>query len=206
MRYDIEKNLARAAIPHDVHVHQRRWSKEELCSIQIGLAKASETGRVILKNDYPIVSIVNGMAFVLIELASTEALGTVATTSGGISVKGLDDGWNDTFLGTYFFTRLPDKADGTKSLRTRFIEGTLEDPATGSAASDLAAYLALTEGEAGQAIRFAITQGVEMGRTSEIGVEIVLAKDGGIKDLFLEGSAASVMEGRIAVGRETSGD
>ncbi|KAF2730108.1 Diaminopimelate epimerase-like protein [Polyplosphaeria fusca] len=204
LRYDIGTNLARAAIPHDVHIHQRKWSQEELSSTQASLATAAQKGQISLREEYPIVSIVKGMAFVLIELESTDALGLVATTAKSTLIDGLDEGWNDTFVGTYFFTRLPDGPDGTKCVRTRMIEGALEDPATGSAASDLAAYLALVEGKPGKALRYAITQGVEMGRRSEIGIEVVLAKDGGISDLYLEGCAVPVMEGTLTVGRGAS--
>lgn len=79
------------------------------------------------------------------------------------------------------------------------IEKTLEDPATGSAASDLAGYLSLTEGKPGATIKFAITQGVEMGRRSNIGLEIVMAEKSGIEGVFLQGSAVQVMEGRLKV-------
>lgn len=79
------------------------------------------------------------------------------------------------------------------------IEGPLEDPATGSAASDLVAYLSLNDGKAGETLKYELTQGVEMGRKSDIFIDVVMAQEGGIETLYLEGEAVQVMEGRLTV-------
>jgi predicted PhzF superfamily epimerase YddE/YHI9 len=79
------------------------------------------------------------------------------------------------------------------------IEGPLEDPATGSAASDLAAYLSLKEGKPGALLRYEIVQGVEMGRRSEIFIDVKLDGKGAISELFLEGGAVRVMDGRLTI-------
>jgi L-cysteine desulfidase len=60
LQYDVGKNRARAAIPHDVHTHQKTLTRAEVCGIQPPLARASESGRITLKENFPIVSIVNG--------------------------------------------------------------------------------------------------------------------------------------------------
>jgi trans-2,3-dihydro-3-hydroxyanthranilate isomerase len=76
--------------------------------------------------------------------------------------------------------------------------GIPEDPATGSASAILAAQLLsagiLTEGET----RFALQQGVEMGRPSEIGLTTVV-KDGVLAEVRIAGSAVPVSSGRIRV-------
>lgn len=46
--------------------------------------------------------------------------------------------------------------------------------------------------------RYKITQGVEMGRRSDIYIDVVL-DDKTISKLYLEGEAMEVMEGRLAV-------
>ncbi|KAF2001435.1 Diaminopimelate epimerase-like protein [Amniculicola lignicola CBS 123094] len=199
LQYDVAKKTARAAIPHDIHVHKTTWSKENLSATQSQLAEASRKQDVNLKDEYPVASIVKGMTFILIELENEDALGRVATTALRPHVEGLDDGWDKTFVGCYFYVRYPDKDDGTRVLRTRMIEGTLEDSATGSAASDLAGYLSLLEGKPKQRLRYEITQGVEMGRKSDISLEVVMAESEGIETLYLEGSAVEVMEGRLTV-------
>lgn len=72
--------------------------------------------------------------------------------------------------------------------------GSVEDPATGSAAGSLAAYLVQNEKlRAGQTL--AITQGVEMGRPSEIRAEV--AVDRGRLIPKVSGSAVPILEAHI---------
>lgn len=139
------------------------------------------------------------MTFVLVELDSLEALAMVSLAGQSVEIDGLDPGWNDTFVGTYFYVRTGKSAEGATQLRTRMIEGPLEDPATGSAASDLVAYLSLQEGKAGETLTYELIQGVEMGRRSEIFIDVVMAKGGGIETVYLEGGAVQVIEGRLTV-------
>ena len=84
------------------------------------------------------------------------------------------------------------------------IEGTLEDSATGSAASGLAAYLSLVDlNGRGKSYDYDIVQGVEMGRRSEIGVTVIRSENGeSIKHLELRGRAVKISEGQILVKEE----
>lgn len=196
LRYDVAKRTARAAIPHDVHVHKKRWGSGELFKLQPGLAMAHGQGLVKVYDDYPIVSIVKGMTFILVELESVEALAKVSLAGKSVEIDGLDQGWHDTFIGTYFYVRTGKSQGGGTQLRTRMIEGPLEDPATGSAASCLVAYLSLNEGKAGETLKYELVQGVEMGRRSEILIDVDMAKDG-IEAVYLEGGAVQIIEGRV---------
>jgi trans-2,3-dihydro-3-hydroxyanthranilate isomerase len=69
-----------------------------------------------------------------------------------------------------------------------------EDPATGSAAGSLGAYL-VKHGRLGLAERLAIKQGVEMGRTSHIKVQI--HEDRGKLVPRVTGSAVRILEGTL---------
>jgi PhzF family phenazine biosynthesis protein len=138
------------------------------------------------------------MTFVLVELDNLEALNLVALAGSSIKISGLDEGWDKTFIGTYFFVRTGKTSEGATVVRTRMIEGPLEDPATGSAASALAAYLSLDEDRSGVR-RYEIVQGVEMGRRSEIAIEVEKDGSGSISKVFLEGGAVRVMEGRLTI-------
>lgn len=75
------------------------------------------------------------------------------------------------------------------------VEGAFEDPATGSASCGLAALLALKEGLEGRTT-FELVQGVEMGRRSEIGIELVM-REGKIQTIELIGKAVEVMQGKV---------
>lgn len=184
--------FAKAHIPHNVHIHSKPLLQSHLCDLQPGLASLAEGA---LK-DSPVVSIVKGMTFALVELPDLETLSKASTTAEHTKAD-LDLDWDDSFVACYFYVRPSSPVDGKRQLRTRMIEYTLEDPATGSAASALSAYLTMQEGEAGQTLAYEIVQGVEMGRRSEIGVEVCLGKDRRIEDVVLSGKAVQVMEGRL---------
>jgi PhzF family phenazine biosynthesis protein len=71
-------------------------------------------------------------------------------------------------------------------------DGPVEDPATGSAGSALASYLASGKGDGEK--RYRIVQGVEMGRKSVVDVGITV-EAGKVEAVTLEGEAVVVMEG-----------
>ncbi|MEO6323220.1 MAG: PhzF family phenazine biosynthesis protein [Thermoanaerobaculia bacterium] len=74
--------------------------------------------------------------------------------------------------------------------------GVPEDPATGSAAGPLGVYLALQEALPGGAPSFTIDQGVEMGRPSQLEVEVLL--DGNVPTgVRVSGAAVKMMEGSL---------
>jgi len=150
------------------HIHERRWTRDELSELQPPLAEAHQKSSIALRNDFAIVSIVKGMTFVLVELDDLEQLKLASLAGGSVDIGELDEGWDDTFIGLYFFVRTGHSRGGVVTLQTRMIEGSLEDPATGSAASALTAYLSLGGGSSGETLSYEIVQGVEMGRRSEI--------------------------------------
>ncbi len=87
-------------------------------------------------------------------------------------------------------------------VRTRILEFAMEDPATGSAAIALSAWLSLKGGERGRSGgtgRFEITQGVEMGRSSVIGVEVVVGDRKRVERVRLSGSAVWIMKGSLTI-------
>lgn len=89
------------------------------------------------------------MSQINIQLPSLEALSAVVTTSGHVPGDETyhDAGWRSSLVVTYFFVRgVYDEVLGREVIRTRMVEGQLEDPATGSAACGLVAYLTLAEG------------------------------------------------------------
>lgn len=151
LRYVISEKVAKAAIPHDIHIHKKKYSRESLLGFQPGLNKAGRSGASGLKVESDLVSIVKGMTFALVELEDENALRVVSTTSG-VVIAELDEGWNQSSVGTYFYVRLANSENGTLNL----IEGLLEDPATGSAASTVTGYLSLKQGKPNQTLKFAV--------------------------------------------------
>lgn len=190
-----------AKIAHNTHIHAARFPLAELLRLHPSLAPFYTAKDVT----FPLFSIVNGMSQAFIELPSLEALAAVTPATGGELVSPdrdgwLDEGWTTGLICVYFFVRdVEDSVMKQKVIRTRMMLGNLEDPATGSSASGLTAYLTLTEGEAGKEHRYHVVQGVEMGRRSDIGVNVTLDGSKNIEKVELTGTAVEVSEGKILV-------
>ena len=190
---------ASASIPHNLRVHQATLGVAELGRIQPALQTLRNDGRVDLPGESPVVSIVYGMTWALVHLPDLDTLGAVRTGSNMADIT-LDEGWGSSHGMSYYYVRLPDSNDGTINLRTRMIKGILEDPATGSAASALTSFLSMQGNRAtGEKVKYLVTQGVEMGRKSEIHVTITMERAGVVGNVTLEGTAVKVMEGRVSL-------
>ena len=77
--------------------------------------------------------------------------------------------------------------------------GVAEDPATGSAAGALGAYL-VRHGAIGvsqDSTRIVVEQGIEIGRPSRITVTIAVRQDGAIDEVRVGGEAITVIEGEV---------
>jgi PhzF family phenazine biosynthesis protein len=189
-----------AQIAHNTRIHAARFPLQEMLRLHPTLAPFFPQPDV----SFPLFSIVNGMSQTFIELPSLEALAAVPLAAGGqlVPVQGnyLDEGWRSGLICVYFFVRdVEDSVMNQKVIRTRMMLGGLEDPATGSSASGLAAYLTLTEGQAGKEHRYHFVQGVEMNRRSDIGVNVTLDGNKKIEQVVLTGTAVQVSEGKIVV-------
>ncbi|KAK3994237.1 phenazine biosynthesis PhzC/PhzF protein [Cladorrhinum sp. PSN332] len=209
------EGVVRAQIPHAVKIHQQTvgGALEKYANdagikavINEGLSPDAEIRAAELAA--PVVSIVKGMTFVLVKLPSLEHLSKI-TSANRLYFEKLPSGvlqdqgeWDGGFVARYYYVLTEDAvADGEGKqkwkLQTRMTELGFEDPATGSAACTLASYLSLAE-KAEKGARFEITQGVEMGRRSEIVVEATVG-NAEVKEIFLGGTAVVVMNGSIRV-------
>jgi PhzF family phenazine biosynthesis protein len=151
----------------------------------------------------PTTSIVKGMSFIFALLPDLETLGRTRESLhlNTYDPSPLDEGWKIGLIGTMFFVPQGEDEFGRKRYRTRMF-GSREDPGTGSASSALGCYLALQEEKSrGKGpFKFAFTQGVEMGKKSEIDVEVTRDDKGtGIEKVVLSGAAVKVMQGTLEV-------
>ncbi|KAK4227748.1 hypothetical protein QBC38DRAFT_443380 [Podospora fimiseda] len=209
------EGVVRAQIPHAVKIHQQtiggaleKHSEDTNIKAVINDGLSSDPEIRAAELAAPVVSIVKGMTFVLVKLSSLEHLSKITLANrlyfdrlpSGVL---LDQGeWGGGFVSRYYYvltedTVMDEEGKQRWRIRTRMTELGFEDPATGSAACTLASYLSLTE-KAEKGARFEITQGVEMGRKSEIVVNATVGK-GEVKEIFLGGTAVVVMNGSIFV-------
>ncbi|KAI0120337.1 Diaminopimelate epimerase-like protein [Hypoxylon sp. NC0597] len=196
-------NQIRAKIPHNVRLHSKTLADAVGSNKEYhpGLCPVPQIREAELKA--PVFSVVRGMTFVLVKLPSLELLGQVSTSYkldfDAISQSLLDEGWRDSFVCRYYYVDLGEE-EGARSIRSRMVELAFEDPATGSAATALGSYLTLSEERRGR--KFKVTQGVEMGRKSDISVETTTREGGdGVElvDLWLSGTAVVVLKGTLTV-------
>jgi PhzF family phenazine biosynthesis protein len=194
-KYDASTKRAVAAVPHKVNIHAHKIEAAELYMYQTDLAKDS------IKPFNDVVSIVRGMTFAMIPLPTLDELGRVQIPAEAINMV-FDAGWDDGFVGQMWFVDLGAGADGVRNLRTRMMSSRSmgEDAATGSASCGLGVYLALKDGKGDGEYKFAMTQGVEMGRKSEISIRVMLDASGkSVETVELGGSAVTVMRGEMDV-------
>ncbi|KAH8649008.1 putative phenazine biosynthesis protein [Ilyonectria robusta] len=196
----IGAKAAQASIPHNIHLHAKHVR-------DLSLSASDLTSNAQIRDvelSAPIFSIVNGVSFVLIELPSLALLAQVENSSTQFPVdKLLDEGWQNGVLGRYYYVKTGSSKDQNGrpvvSLRTRMMLPEFEDPATGSAACCLSSFLSTVGDKQGTSSRrYEITQGVEMGKESNIVVEVDM-KDSKIDKVKLAGTAVQVMRGTVSI-------
>ncbi|KAG7089741.1 hypothetical protein E1B28_011395 [Marasmius oreades] len=150
----------------------------------------------------PIASIVKGMNFFILEVNDVDVLGRMYPYSEDITIPSTHLGaWSGsqtetTLIHVYAYTVI-EESDQIRIRARMFSWAGHEDPATGSAACTLGSYLASKKGKGKW--RFEITQGVEMGRKSEIVVIVEIGDGNVVENVQLEGSAVKVMEGSLTL-------
>ena len=216
-RYDSAKKVAEAGIPHDVKVHPTIVSCEQVVGSQRSLPDVSDSeghnmfeqwthsGPDKAKATFPVVSIVKGMTFILVDFPNHHFLEAITQSYGAITAGGskieLDRAWLPSFIAPYYYVADSCGADGITRIEARMIDPEMgEDPATGSAACTLSAYLALQNGEPGMTYRYEIKQGTYMGRDSTIEAKVTLDASGQrVKQVLLGGAAVLITQGTIIV-------
>ncbi|MEO7602174.1 MAG: PhzF family phenazine biosynthesis protein [Sphingomicrobium sp.] len=125
-----------------------------------------DAGSVATAVHRPVMASV-GLPFVTAELVSLDALARAKPVANAFVEANTHYRPVDDFFSLYLYVRDP---DDPSQIRTRMfspLSNIPEDPATGSAAAALAAFVATFDG-ADTERRYFIVQGVEMGRRSEI--------------------------------------
>lgn len=194
------RQIAACSVPHNVHTHKSRVSFDDVLAVQPQIKLVPAFERVKDKS-YPIVSIVKGMTFCLVDLTDAPEV-LLGLRAGEAPKMVLDEEWNSGFCGAiYYEKRGEDQASEPTiyNMHVRMIAQGMEDPGTGSGNCALACYLALAPGETkvkqgmkttsgGEDLAsktekmkledktehhvFAIEQGLEMGRKCTIAVEV----------------------------------
>ena len=160
-------------------------------SVEVIAASIGQPTENIRTDRHPPVIASVGLPFAIAELTDKAALSQALPNTDAF--RAFDPHWpTDSHYDLLVYVR-----DGNMIEARMFapLDGIPEDPATGSAAAALAAFLGQLEGDSA---RFAISQGVDMGRPSRIAAEVTV-EDGTPVAVTIEGEAVRVMEGRLVL-------
>ncbi|KAJ9609403.1 hypothetical protein H2200_005730 [Cladophialophora chaetospira] len=143
--YNPYRGVAACAVPTNFHIHSKHVDIEKIITtqpqVQIVPTIDKERGR-----SFPLVSIVKGMTFVLVDLTDNpEIFG--ALQAGKSPEVELDPQWSPSFVGCMYYRVLAkSEAPGEPAIhnvQARMISHGIEDPGTGSACCALSCYLSL---------------------------------------------------------------
>lgn len=137
-----------------------------------------------------------GLPIVVAELMSLDALATARPNTSAFAEAGARYWHRGDRFSTYLYVRT---GKGIEHLRARMfapLSNIPEDPATGSAAAALGAFLCSLDPESGMTTRVAIEQGVEMGRPSAIDVEVE-KRSGRVARVSIAGRCVPIMRGHF---------
>lgn len=143
--YNIYRQVAACAVPFQFHVHVNEVSLESIIASQPHI-QIVPTMEKVKGRSYPVVSIVKGMTFALVDLTDAPEI-LAALQPGQAPEVELDREWSPSFVGCLFYKIVglaeQDGEPTIHNIQARMISHGIEDPGTGSACSALSCYLAL---------------------------------------------------------------
>lgn len=225
--YDPSRQIAAVEVPHDIHVHARETPKDEILAVQRKLVTNPQSDKmkgsysvvsIVPGLTYTLVDFTTCPTLMALlrpgEAPEPDLYGgwnsasTPASPADELQQPKL---WtwatsaptspNSATPGAVYFVQL--QTDFTEEpyitrLQVRVISEGSEDAATASGCCALAVYLALQKGGKNSRHAYAIEQGVQMGRPSQLCIEVRLNEHGtGVSRITLSGRATFVMEGRL---------
>ncbi len=164
---------------------------EELDTAMIARALSLDESDIVTDVHAPRVASV-GLPFVMVELASLEALQRARAFTPGLE--------EIQALGIVPDLHLYFRSDDEFDIRARMFapfDGVPEDPATGSANCGLVALLTDSDARYADGGEWRIAQGVEMGRPSVLAARTV--RDGDRMRTFIGGNSVLVAEGQLVL-------
>ncbi|HEX7550493.1 MAG TPA: PhzF family phenazine biosynthesis protein, partial [Candidatus Methylomirabilis sp.] len=151
---------------------------------------------ILARADLPVQVVSTGLEHLMVSLPDMETIAALHVNLSALDVVLRKCG----ALGCFVFTLATTSSDAFAHARM-FAPGAgvPEDPATGSAAGPLGAYLAIHGALPGKQTSFVIEQGVEMGRPSRIWVEVGRDAAGMPNMIRVGGTTVPVIRGTIQV-------
>lgn len=163
-----------------------------------------EAGDILTARNRPVCASV-GLRFALAEVAPEvlpRAMARLDAFAEARAMPGLDDGTGR--FSAYLYAREGDGIDRIEARMFAPLSGNFEDPATGSAAAALGAFLAEREGPRDGEVAIAIRQGERIGRPSRIALDIRI-EGGRAADIRVTGQCVETMRGTLTPQEDAQG-
>jgi predicted PhzF superfamily epimerase YddE/YHI9 len=187
-------NIALAKLPHNIHINSVRVPYG-----QIDVTRPSSSSTTHTGSGFPIVSIMKGITFILADVADPAMLAATRFATNSIHVE-MDVGWNGELNGIFYYAILPSPDDEPIRLQANLTPAQAKDNTPGSAACALGCFLSIEAKQPSTRVRYWVTQGVDIGRKSEMEVIVLTDAEGsGVDELELCGRAVVVSLGRLRV-------
>jgi trans-2,3-dihydro-3-hydroxyanthranilate isomerase len=151
---------------------------------------------------HPPITASVGLPFVLAEIVSVDALGRAAPDTTRFAEATARLALDGDRFALLLYAHVPERPDRLRARMFAPLYGVAEDPATGSAAAALGAYLAAIQPEPDLETEISIAQGDEVGRPSVIEVRVV-KRAGVVRDVFVAGRCVDVMRGTLTLSDAT---
>ncbi|KAI2085104.1 hypothetical protein LOZ36_004272 [Ophidiomyces ophidiicola] len=225
--FDPARRIAAIDVPVDVHVHAKETPRDEILAVQRSLRASPLVDRMkasyavvsiyrglaftlvdfttcptlislLQPGETPEPSLDIGWKSAPASGASTPTTTITMTTT--TTTKTSPAPVVECYGAVYFIQLQTDFTEEPYITRlvVRVIAGGVEEAASASGCCALAAYLALQKGGASSRHAFAIEQGIEMGRKSQLCIDVRLNEQGtGVVKIMLSGKMTLAMEGRL---------
>lgn len=132
------------------------------------------------------------------ELRDLDALAAACPNAAAFAEAGQKHRHRGDRFAAFVYVRTGEGIEHLRACMFAPLNNIPEDPATGSASAALAAYLSGLDPRPDAVCDIAIDQGVEMGRPSGIGVEVVKAA-GRVVSVRVSGRCVPMMQGTLVI-------
>jgi trans-2,3-dihydro-3-hydroxyanthranilate isomerase len=139
-----------------------------------------------------------GLSFVVAELADRAALARAKPNLTRFAEADAAIPLSDVGFALFLYVPMPDAPLRFSARMFAPLDNVFEDPATGSASAALAAYRAALMPEADADVALTVEQGVDMGRPSQIRLQVHKAA-GTVQSVVVGGDCVPVMRGELSI-------
>ena len=161
-------------------------------------ACASLAPEEVVATEHPARIVSVGLPFVVAELASRAALARARPNPAQFAEANAAVPLGGGGFALFLYVSTPGAPQQFSARMFAPLDNVIEDPATGSASAALAAYRVALMPEAEADVALTIEQGVDMGRPSQIRLQVRKAK-GAVQQVVIGGDCVPVMRGELSV-------